>query len=42
MPPLVPCLVQVSHCEDLLPPMRQAARAAARAMDRPPISDLVT
>lgn len=34
--------LQVARCEHLLPPLRQSARTAARAMDRTPISDLVT
>lgn len=32
---------QVAFCEPLLPPLRRAARQAAAAMDRKPISDLV-
>lgn len=34
-------LRQVMHCSELLPDMRNAARRAAKSMDRPPISDLV-
>lgn len=34
------CL-QVGYCDSLLPPLRRAARQAAAAMDRKPISDLV-
>jgi len=35
------CALQVGFCEPLLPPLRRAARQAAAAMDRKPISDLV-
>lgn len=37
----VDSLRQAAFCEHLLPSLRQSARAAARAMDRAPISDLV-
>jgi hypothetical protein len=33
---------QAAYCEHLLPPLRAEMRKAARAMDRKPISDLIT
>lgn len=37
----VDALRQAAFCDHLLPGLRAAARAAARAMDRKPISDLI-
>lgn len=37
----VDTLRQIAYCHHLLPGLRSSARAAARAMDRKPISDLV-
>jgi hypothetical protein len=38
----VDTLRQAAFCEHLLPPLRSAAKTAARRMNRPPISDLIT
>lgn len=37
----VDSLRQAAFCEHLLPPLRSAAKTAARKMNRPPISDLI-
>ncbi len=37
----VDTLRQAAFCEHLLPPLRSAAKTAARKMNRPPISDLI-
>ena len=38
----VDALRQAAFCEHILPPLRSAAKTAARRMNRPPISDLIT
>ena len=38
----VDTLRQAAFCEHLLPPLRSAAKTAARRMNRPPISDLIS